>query len=415
MSPADGSRVLPRHCTRHQGQNLEFISQSPNDMNVKIVKPNFLSRMFARFCSREMIYTGVIIFTVAIFLWGNESAGRERQRVVQLPSALSFLSKDGGSTEQNKVEDDEDLMKSLEVPVSIDLARDLDRMYGRKVVIKGLDRCAAFREAVPPADRFVSAAGMFNTGTHVIFNYLDKYCEIPDKDHGKIKKQRDALNAKAKVQEIIDSGILFETYWGKHKHVTDRGKVVTLPKYEGFPVENLLPVVMIKDPFTWLSSMCRNPYNWIDGRRYVEDGTRCPNLTLPDGISPVSATIKYSMRETRVQRPDKEFESMLHMYNQWYQEWEEVAFPRLIVRYEDLLLHPEEVVDKVCSCAGGSWKEKFTLSSEKAKKNGDGLEGALARYGNATKRTEGYTDADLKFAEKTIDQTMFNTYHYLLP
>merc|ERR1711957_391636 len=163
--------------------------------------------------------------------------------------------------------------------------------YGRKVVIKGLDRCAAFREAVPPADRFVSAAGMFNTGTHVIFNYLDKYCEIPD----------------------------------------------------------------------------------------------------------------------------KEFESMLHMYNQWYQEWEEVAFPRLIVRYEDLLLHPEEVVDKVCSCAGGSWKEKFTLSSEKAKKNGDGLEGAQARYGNATKRTEGYTDADLKFAEKTIDQTMFNTYHYLLP
>jgi len=188
---------------------------------------------------------------------------------------------------------------------------------------------------------------------------MDKYCSIPGKDQEKIKNKRNALGADAKnmESEVIDSGFLFETYWGKHKHVTDRGSVVTLPKYAGLPVENLLPIVMIKDPFTWLSSMCRNPYNWQEGRQYKKDGVRCPNLTGPDGISAISAKIKYSMMPNRLQRPDMQFDSLIHMYNQWYQEWEEVMFLLLIVRFEDFLLHPKEVMDNVCKCVGGTWKE----------------------------------------------------------
>uniref|UniRef100_A0A7S1C2K0 Sulfotransferase domain-containing protein n=1 Tax=Corethron hystrix TaxID=216773 RepID=A0A7S1C2K0_9STRA len=310
---------------------------------------------------------------------------------------------------------DANLLKSLGVPVGIELARDLDKMYGRDIFIDGIDRCERFRSSVPAKDRFVSAAGMYNTGTHVIFSYLDKYCELPGKDQTKVKNARDKLRKDAKIQEVMDSGILFETYWGKHKHVTDRGNVVTLPKYEGMPVDNLLPVVMIKDPFTWLSSMCRNPYNWLEGRHYLEDGTQCPNLVEND--EPVPVNVIYSMRKDRAQRPDMKFDSLVHMYNQWYSEWHDAKFPRLIVRYEDLLLHPEEITNRVCTCAGGHWSPNhpFELVSQKAKKYGTGLEGALARYGNATKRIEDFTTANLEFAKRHLDQKLFKKFHYFLP
>jgi len=51
----------------------------------------------------------------------------------------------------------DDLIKSLPPPDEV------ESMYGNKPIILGLDRCAAFRKAIPAEDAFIAPAGMFNS------------------------------------------------------------------------------------------------------------------------------------------------------------------------------------------------------------------------------------------------------------
>ena len=59
------------------------------------------------------------------------------------------------------------------------------------------------------------------------------------------------------------------------------------------------------------------------------------------------------------------------MWNKWYEEWEEQTFPRLTVRFEDLLFHGEEVTKVACECVGGVFTNKpFSYIEGSAKENG---------------------------------------------
>jgi hypothetical protein len=51
--------------------------------------------------------------------------------------------------------------------------------YGAEPVILGLDRCQAYRDAVPPEQRIVGPAGMFSTGTNLFFTLMLFNCLPP--------------------------------------------------------------------------------------------------------------------------------------------------------------------------------------------------------------------------------------------
>lgn len=51
--------------------------------------------------------------------------------------------------------------------------------YGAEPVVLGLDRCQAYRDAVPPEQRIVAPAGMFSTGTNLLFALLLYNCLPP--------------------------------------------------------------------------------------------------------------------------------------------------------------------------------------------------------------------------------------------
>lgn len=51
--------------------------------------------------------------------------------------------------------------------------------YGPEPVILGLDRCQAYRDAVPPEQRQVGAAGLFSTGTNLFFTLMLFNCLPP--------------------------------------------------------------------------------------------------------------------------------------------------------------------------------------------------------------------------------------------
>ena len=136
---------------------------------------------------------------------------------------------------------------------------------------------------------------------------------------------------------------------------------------------NVLAAVTIRDPLTWLGSMCRHHYT----AHFPWTTSRCPHFSLPD----LGTRVVYNGFE-------REHESILHLWNSYYTEYKEAQFPRLIVRYEDLIFHPEEVTEKVCKCAGGSMRRdgRFKYIVDSAKK-GVGAHGKV--------RT-GYADALVK-------------------
>lgn len=57
--------------------------------------------------------------------------------------------------------------------------REISNNYGTRPVILGLDRCRAYRETVPAAERILGLAGLFSSGTNVMHHLLLNNCETP--------------------------------------------------------------------------------------------------------------------------------------------------------------------------------------------------------------------------------------------
>ena len=180
----------------------------------------------------------------------------------------------------------------------------------------------------------------------------------------------------------------------------------------------VLPIVTVKDPYTWMSSMCRHSYsaNW----HHIEQ--HCPNLVTNKydenkwkhykGVVPVN--VRYSPENVT------HHESLLGLWNDYYKEWHHVKFPRLIVRFEDLLFRTEETVKQICHCGGGKMKDtqfKFVVESAKsgqAHKGSSGMIKSMIRYGNSTRRVSYYTEPDLEYVRKKWDKELGDAYSYKL-
>jgi len=232
-------------------------------------------------------------------------------------------------------------------------------------------------------------------------NYISNNCYLP------VKKEKKGKN-----------GMRWQVPWGKHTPASWRLHNVAESGGKDVKQTDVLPVVTIKDPYTWMSSMCRHSYaaNW----RHTSD--HCPNLVANDvdrksfpGISDVvHVNVRYKRENVT------HHESLFGLWQDWYSEWHNVDFPHLIVRYEDMLFRTEEVVKKVCECAGGKMIAKtFKYVEDSAKagaahKGSSGLISSMIRYGNSTRRTAFYTEEDLNFVRKKVDQSLFDAYSYKL-
>ena len=55
---------------------------------------------------------------------------------------------------------------------------DIVSMYGEHPIIHGLDTCQTYRDTVSPEDRMLGPAGIFNTGTNLLFELMKANCNI---------------------------------------------------------------------------------------------------------------------------------------------------------------------------------------------------------------------------------------------
>lgn len=132
----------------------------------------------------------------------------------------------------------------------------------------------------------------------------------------------------------------------------------------------------------------------------------------------------------------REHRSLVHFYNEWYQEYLDIDdYPHVMVRMEDLLFFPDEVVPQICACAGGrlvfsnrthstqnhirvvaqSAKAKHTTRFMEEGEEHTGYLDALIKYGNSINRFRGMTPQDLQYARRYLDRNIMEMFGYDIP
>ena len=282
---------------------------------------------------------------------------------------------------------------------------DITATYGSDVKIHGLETCQEFRDTVPGKERMLGVAGMFNTGTNLLTQLLLNNCYIEDK----VKEYGPKYH-----------GIRVQVPWGKHSPPYFRLNHQAKKGANGVNHEYVLPAVMIKDPYTWMGSLCRHHYAAL----WKHTTLHCPNLVanendkLTQNGKVVPAIIKYSPTNITTH------ESIAGIWNDWNNDYMHYhntqPFPRLIIRFEDVLFQTEKTVTQICQCAGGKvydqnkfyYIEKSAKDGQDAHKGAQGLLQAIMFYGNVTNRLLGFDEGDLKYARRYLDQELMDVFSY---
>jgi len=278
---------------------------------------------------------------------------------------------------------------------------DVVEMYGPEPVIYGINEgnCERFQAQTDKGDHFIGTAGTFNTGTNLMSELLIANCILPDrmKKHGA-------------------RGIRWQVPWGKHNPVGDAEYRNSHKSKKDVLVDanEIMPMVTIRDPLIWLKSMCRHKYTAVwEG---FKNKNHCPNFL----VNNLKMNVKYGGVGGFVHT----YKSVLHLWNDFYQDYKNVDIPFLLVRFEDLVFRPKETITKVCECGGGMMftKNKFKYIVNSAKK-GDAAHGnmkdrtgfvdALVKYGKIEKRYKDFDSIeDLKYVRDNIDGSIMEMMKY---
>ena len=300
------------------------------------------------------------------------------------------------------------------------------RLYGSEPKIYGLEKCEDFRNSVEPTTRFFGMSGTFNTGTNLIADLMRFNCQITER---------------MEFAGHESKGVRWQVPWGKHYMARYRTSGHTTKTDKDVPIEHILPLVTIRDPYFWMQSMCRHRYTAM----WPHTKAHCPNLIptkaeihrLPmlrqlygghDGNEHVEQLVPVDVHYSK--DLIHHHLSFPHWYSEWYNDYYKANYPRIMVRFEDLLFHGEEVTRKMCECGGGVPRPDngrsglFTHVSESSKKgktaHGDpkertNLVGALMKYGTSNHRADSMTAEDLDAARRHLDPELMKAFAYSHP
>uniref|UniRef100_A0A7S3P9B3 Sulfotransferase n=1 Tax=Amphora coffeiformis TaxID=265554 RepID=A0A7S3P9B3_9STRA len=102
------------------------------------------------------------------------------------------------------------------------------------------------------------------------------------------------------------------------------------------------------------------------------------------------------------------------MWSKWNREYFDADFPRLFVRFEDMIFNAEKVMQEVANCAGLSVHQPYLGMLEPSKEHGNssGLITAMVRYGTDVGRADGLLSEDIKYANKELDVDLMRRFQY---
>jgi hypothetical protein len=276
--------------------------------------------------------------------------------------------------------------------------RDVTDLYGDDVPIVGLDEasCRWFRDTVPLRDAYLGAAGLFNTGTNALTYYLRANLLLPFRGEAPIHRDGKDSNRQ---------GILTQVPWDKHWFARLRNHH-TVDLYANVTKAHVLPIVMIRDPLSWSQSMCQQPYlvRWR-GRT-----VHCPDWREPVLIPHMTG--------------GHHWDSLWHLWNDWYRDYWQHENPRLIVRFEDLLWRPQQVLRAIQSCVGATWTTPGTfyyvvdrskwehVKTFRAQSN---MVSAMIKHGTPSQRVRNLSLEELEQARQILDPQIMELFGYSVP
>jgi hypothetical protein len=141
------------------------------------------------------------------------------------------------------------------------------------------------------------------------------------------------------------------------------------------------------------------------------------NFTLNSSVVPVWV---------RYKNENAFHDSMAHFWKDWNQEYLEAAdvvvgggvpnssnpFPRLIVRLEDLVFFPQQILKSVCDCVGGQLADPLFLAGDSSKPGGENIHGSNKTDLRAamishiyTNRSQGMTREDMDYASNVLKES----------
>lgn len=113
------------------------------------------------------------------------------------------------------------------------------------------------------------------------------------------------------------------------------------------------------------------------------------------------------------------FESLAHLWRDWYSGYLTAERPRLMIRQEDLVYRPRQVMDAVRDCLGatsftqGSFvylvgRSKWTQEHVKRQSN---MMSSMIKYAMASQRFSNMTRGEVMYAEQVMGDLM-DLFHY---
>jgi hypothetical protein len=228
--------------------------------------------------------------------------------------------------------------------------------------------------------------------------YLNANCIMPD-------------NIKEKYR-----GMRWQVAWGKHTPANRKWNN-TAAHDEKVNKTNILPVVLIRDAYSWMQSTCKHPY----GAQWPHR-ERCPNLVPSQADREALHELRHSdtVEVTINYKPPAKWDSLVDAWSDWYNQYLQADYPRLIVRFEDLIFHPKELINTICECAGAKPKQDTFSYVVDAGKWGpshksSNMISAMAKYGSDLHRLDGLNQEDLAYAADHVDANLMRLFHYKVP
>ena len=290
-------------------------------------------------------------------------------------------------------------------------------LYGDKPILYGLETCGAYRNGlehdgsdsggggdvdsgtISPRPRI---AGMFNTGTNALAQIFLRNLG-PSGEQGRKEWY-----------------FPYDVIWGKHSLASYRLK-------NQFPQNQKLlespfhgmPIVLIRDPYRWMQSMCKQSYTASWTRM-----NHCPNLINHETNETYRVEVRYLglNKRHRIQGWPEPYDSLVDYWNQWNRQYVDAKFPRLMTRFEDILFHQKEVFEQIMNCIGlrnhrDHHEREYQYGVDTAKNHGrsSDLVSAIIKYGTDRGRTSGFMTRDLQYAKDALDPELLQIFRYKHP
>jgi hypothetical protein len=111
------------------------------------------------------------------------------------------------------------------------------------------------------------------------------------------------------------------------------------------------------------------------------------------------------------------FESLVHLWSEYYKQYLKADYPVLMIRFEDLIFQPETVLREIADCVGAKVKVPLSYQLKTSKPHGSGTDfmKALIKTADAKARPHNMTVADLDFAREHLDTELMELFQYNVP